>query len=106
MSTTAVTDATFDAEVLGDAGTVLVDFWAEWCAPCRAVSPILDAIAAEHPDKLRVVKLNVDENPQTAMRYGITGIPTMKVFRGGAEVAEVVGAMPKPMLERELAAFL
>ena len=102
----AVTDATFDAEVLGASDTVLVDFWAEWCGPCRAVSPILDQIAEEHAGKIRIVKLNVDENPGTTMKYGITGIPAMKVFRGGQEVKEIVGARPKQALEAELAEFL
>ncbi len=102
----AVTDATFDAEVLGSDETCLVDFWAELCGPCRAVSPILDAIGAEHADKIRIVKLNVDENPATTMKYQITGIPAMKVFKGGQEVKTIVGARPKPALEAELAEFL
>ena len=75
-----VTDATFAEEVLNSEDTIMVDFWAEWCGPCRAVSPILDAIAAENPDKIKIVKLNVDDNPQTAMQYQITSIPAMKVF--------------------------
>jgi len=102
----AVTDETFAAEVLGAPDTVLVDFWAEWCGPCRAVSPILDQIAEEHAGKIRIVKLNVDDNPETTMQYGITGIPAMKVFRGGQEVKEIVGARPKAALEAELAEFL
>jgi len=103
---TDVTDATFEQEVLGATGTVLVDFWAEWCGPCRAVSPILDQIGAEHAEKIRIVKLNVDDNPETTMRYQITGIPAMKVFRGGQDVKTIVGARPKPALEAELAEFL
>jgi len=106
MTATDVTDATFDAEVLGSDTPVVVDFWAEWCGPCKRMSPILDEIASEHGDKIRVVKLNVDENPAMTMRYGITGIPAFKVFRGGEEVKEIVGAMPKPVFERELAEFL
>jgi thioredoxin 1 len=107
MSTTQdVTDANFEAEVLNSDKTILVDFWAEWCGPCRAVSPILDQIAAEHADKITVVKLNVDDNPQTAMKYQITSIPAMKVYRGGEVVKTVIGAKPKPALEADLAAFL
>ena len=101
-----VTDATFADEVLNSKDTIMVDFWAEWCGPCRAVSPILDAIAAEHSDKLKVVKLNVDDNPQMAMKYQITSIPAMKVFRGGEVVKTVIGAKPKPALEADLAEFL
>jgi thioredoxin 1 len=101
-----VTDATFAEEVLNSEDTIMVDFWAEWCGPCRAVSPILDAIAAENPDKIKIVKLNVDDNPQMAMKYQITSIPAMKVFRGGEVVKTVIGAKPKPALEADLAEFL
>ena len=101
-----VTDATFADEVLNSSDTIMVDFWAEWCGPCRAVSPILDAIAAENPDKIKIVKLNVDDNPQMAMKYMITSIPAMKVFRGGEVVKTVIGAKPKPALEADLAEFL
>ena len=101
-----VTDATFADEVLNSSDTIMVDFWAEWCGPCRAVSPILDAIAAENPDKIKIVKLNVDDNPQMAMKYQITSIPAMKVFRGGEVVKTVIGAKPKPALEADLAEFL
>ena len=106
MSPRDVTDATFEAEVLQNEKTIMVDFWAEWCGPCRAVSPILDAIAAEHPDKLEIVKLDVDANPETAMKYQITSIPAMKIFRGGVVVKTVIGAKPKPALEADLAEFL
>ena len=106
MTARAVTDATFDQEVLKNEKTVLVDFWAEWCGPCRAVSPILDQIAHEHADKLDIVKLNVDDNPQMAMKYQITSIPAMKVFRGGEVVKTVIGAKPKPAIEADLAEFL
>ena len=102
----SVTDASFEQDVLNSEKTVLVDFWAEWCGPCRAVGPILDQIAAEHADKLEIVKLNVDENPQTAAKYMITSIPAMKVYRGGEVVKTVIGAKPKPALEADLAAYL
>jgi thioredoxin 1 len=101
-----VTDATFQTEVLDSEKTIMVDFWAEWCGPCRAVGPILDAIAAEHSEKISIVKLNVDDNPETAMKYGITSIPAMKVYRGGEVVKTVIGAKPKPALEADLAEFL
>ena len=101
-----VTDATFTDEVLNSEDTIMVDFWAEWCGPCRAVSPILDAIATEHSDKIKIVKLNVDDNPQMAMKYQITSIPAMKVFRGGEVVKTVIGAKPKPAIEADLAEFL
>ena len=107
MSTaTDVTDATFADQVLNSEKTVLVDFWAEWCGPCRAVSPILDQIAAEYPDKIQLVKVDVDANPQTAAKYQITSIPAMKVYRGGEVVKTVIGAMPKPALEAQVAGFL
>ena len=101
-----VTDATFADEVLNSKDTIMVDFWAEWCGPCRAVSPILDQIASENSDKIKIVKLNVDDNPQMAMKYQITSIPAMKVFRGGEVVKTVIGAKPKPALEADLAEFL
>jgi thioredoxin 1 len=101
-----VTDATFEQDVLNSDKPVLVDFWAEWCAPCRAVGPVLEKIAEENGDKLEIVKLNVDDNPETAAKYQITSIPAMKVYRGGEVVKSVIGAKPKPALESELAAFL
>jgi thioredoxin 1 len=106
MSTRDVTDATFEADVLKSEKTIMVDFWAEWCGPCRAVSPILDAIASENSDKIEIVKLNVDNNPETALKYQITSIPAMKVFRGGEVVKTIIGAKPKPALEADLAEFL
>ena len=102
----AVSDSSFQADVLNSEKTILVDFWAEWCGPCRAVAPILDQIAAEHGDKIEIVKLNVDDNPQTAMQYQITSIPAMKVYKGGQVVKTVIGAKPKPALEADLAEFL
>ncbi|MET3769866.1 thioredoxin 1 [Marisediminicola sp. UYEF4] len=101
-----VTDETFHDLVLSSDKTILVDFWAEWCGPCRAVSPILDQIGAEHADKIQIVKLNVDDNPQTAAKYQITSIPAMKVYRGGEVVKTVIGAKPKGALEADLAEFL
>lgn len=97
-----VDEKSFDDVVLKSEIPVLVDFWAEWCGPCRAVAPILDQIAAEHDGKIIIAKLNVDENPNLAAQYRITSIPAMKVFKGGDEVREIIGAMPKPMIEEHL----
>jgi thioredoxin 1 len=97
-----VTDASFQAEVLDSEQPVLVDFWAPWCGPCRVVHPILEEIAAERQDELRIVSLNVDDNQQTAARYEVLSIPTLIVFRDGAEAKRVVGALPKRRLEAEL----
>jgi thioredoxin 1 len=105
-SATEVTDANFDELVINSKDTIMVDFWAEWCGPCRAVGPILDQIASENADKIKIVKLNVDDNPQMAMKYQITSIPAMKVFRGGEVVKTVIGAKPKPAIEADLAEFL
>jgi thioredoxin 1 len=101
-----VTDATFEQEVLNADKPVLVDFWAAWCAPCRRVGPILKEIGDENPDKLEIVKLNVDENPETAMKYQITSIPAMKLFSKGEVVKTVIGAKPKPAIEADLASVL
>ena len=100
------TDATFEADVLKKDKPVLVDFWAPWCGPCRAVAPILEELAEQHKDKIEVVKLNTDENVQVSSRYGITGIPTLNVYVGGEVVKTLVGALPKPKLVRELADYL
>ncbi|MGQ7295781.1 thioredoxin [Quadrisphaera sp. KR29] len=106
MTARAVTDSTFDTEVLQNDKPVLVDFWAPWCGPCRQVSPIIEEIASEHSEALDVVKVNTDENPRTSAAYGITSIPTLNVYKGGELVKQIIGARPKPVLERELAEFI
>jgi thioredoxin 1 len=106
MSAKNVTTASFQADVLDNPKPVMVDFWAEWCGPCRMVSPILDEIAAEYADKIDIVKVNVDEEPQLAMQYGVTGIPMMAVFQGGTIAKQMVGARPKTAIVEDLAAFL
>ena len=101
-----VTTASFQADVLQNAKPVLVDFWAEWCGPCRQVAPILDQLAVEYADKIAIVKVNVDNEPQLAQQYGVTGIPALQVFQGGQLVKAMVGAKPKPVLVSELSEFL
>jgi len=101
MSKNATT-ASFTEDVINSDKLVLVDFWAEWCGPCRMVSPILDEIGAEYADKLEIVKVNVDEEPHLAAEYQITGIPAMKVFQNGKVIREMVGAKPKPALLADL----
>ena len=105
-NTKTVTDATFATDVLQSDKPVLVDFWAEWCGPCKMVAPVLEEIAGEHAEKLSVVKLNIDENPGAARDYQIMSIPTMAVFQGGQMVKSIVGAKPKAAILRDLAAYL
>jgi thioredoxin len=100
--TTAVKTTDFDQEVLKSETPVLVDFWAEWCGPCHAVSPILEKIASEREGELKLVKVNIDEEQELAMRYGVQSIPTMILFKGGEPAAAAIGAQPKGALERAL----
>ena len=106
MATKTVTDSTFDSEVLKSDKTVLVDFWAEWCGPCRQVSPILEELASEHDATLDVAKLNIDENPETPRSYGVLQIPTMNVYKNGEVVKQIVGAKPKAMLLKDLEGYI
>lgn len=93
------TDAQFDADVLKSDGPVLVDFWATWCAPCKAIAPVLDQLAEEYDGKVKIGKVNVDENPATPGQYGVRGIPTMILFKDGQVVDQLVGAVPKNQIE-------
>jgi thioredoxin 1 len=102
----AVTDQDFEATVLKSKEPVLVDFWAEWCGPCRQVAPILEEIAAAHGEKIKIVKLNVDENPVTASSYRVSSIPTLNVYQGGEVVKQIIGAKPKSMLLQQLDEFI
>jgi thioredoxin 1 len=100
MGAQQVTDADFETEVLKAAGPVLVDFWAEWCGPCRALTPTLEALAVEKAGKIKVVKVNVDESPNAPSKYGVRSIPALYIFKGGQVVAQTVGALPKSELSK------
>jgi thioredoxin 1 len=101
-----VTDDDFQATVLASEEPVLVDFWAEWCVPCHMVSPVVEEIGQEQGDKLKVAKLNIDDNPQATRRYGVMSIPSLILFKGGEEVARVIGAKPKDAILREVGSHL
>ena len=105
-NTKTVTDASFSDDVLLADQPVLVDFWAEWCGPCKMVAPVLEEIAGEYGDRITIAKVNIDENPQIARQYGIMSIPTMSVFKGGEVVKSIVGAKPKAALLRDLSDFI
>ncbi|WMX46086.1 thioredoxin [Streptomyces roseicoloratus] len=104
-ATVIATDADFEEKVLKSEKPVLVDFWAEWCGPCRQIAPSLEAIATEH-DEITIVKLNIDENPATAAKYGVMSIPTLNVYQGGEVVKTIVGAKPKAALLRDLEGYI
>ena len=99
---TVVTEQSFEEEVLQSDKPVVVDFWAEWCGPCHAVAPVLDRIVEERGDELKLVKVNIDEQPSLAQRFGVQSIPTMILFKNGEPAAAAIGAQPKPQLERAL----
>ena len=102
QNTKSVTDQSFQADVLDADKPVLVDFWAEWCGPCRMIAPALEEIAGELSDKVSIVKINIDENPDTPGKYGVRGIPTMLLFKGGQAVAQKVGAAPRGQIQQWL----
>jgi len=101
-----ITDATFDQEVLQSSTPVLVDFWAEWCGPCRMIGPIVEEMAGEYDGKAKITKVDVDSNPQISMKFGIRSIPTLLIFKNGQIVDQIVGAVPKSVLKKQLDAQL
>ena len=105
-ATKTVTDASFTSDVLNSDKPVLVDFWAEWCGPCKMVAPVLDEIAGENKDKLTVAKLDIDQNPATARDYQVMSIPTLLVFQGGKPVKSIIGAKPKGAILNDLADYI
>lgn len=105
-NTVDVTDSTFQSDVLDSGKTVIVDFWAEWCGPCKMVAPVLDEIAGEHKEKITIAKLDIDANQRIAQEYAVMSIPTMIVFQDGKPVKQIVGARPKAALLSDLAAYL
>lgn len=100
------TDASFKETVLENSKPVLVDFWADWCGPCKQMAPVLDKLAEEYADKIDVVKINTDQNPETPRAYNVMSLPTMNVYKDGEVVKQIIGAKPKRLLEKELAEFL
>ena len=102
MATKAITDKSFQTDVLSAPGPVLVDFWAEWCGPCRMIGPALEEISEALGEKVTIAKINIDENPETPGRYGVRGIPTMLLFKGGQPVAQKVGAAPRGQIQEWL----
>ncbi|KJV08817.1 thioredoxin [Elstera litoralis] len=106
MATVPVTDASFEADVLNAPGPVLVDFWAAWCGPCKAIAPALEEISSELAGKVTIAKVDIDDNPASPAKYGVRGIPTMLLFKNGQVVAQKVGAMPKSMLQAWLTSAL
>ena len=101
-----VSDADFDQKVVKSQGLTIVDFWAEWCAPCRMIAPVLEELADEYSGKVTIAKLNVDENPRTAARFGIRSIPTLLIFKGGERVDQVIGAVPRNVIQSKIGAYL